>query len=273
MDKILIVLSEYGFWGEELVEPLEQLQKADIQYDFATPKGNKPPVIPVSMNPDYIDPPLGRPVTSQETAQKVKEVTESNILDNPINISAVVPERPYMSAAKYLTELENYYVNLKKVDDFVEQYSALLLVGGSGPILDMANNQQLHDIILSFYRKNKLIAAECYAVAALAFARDYRLREPIIKGKNVTGHPKEYDYQHNYGYANVNGSFDGPPITLEYILADAVGEQGQFHGKVGEPLSVILDYPFLTSRSVAESRQCGQVLEKCLKEGIKRFGW
>lgn len=273
MKKVLIVLSEYGFWGEELVEPLEILQKAGFECNFATPKGNKPNPVPVSMDDSYIDPPLGRPVTSKETAQKTKNIVESNILDNPLNISKIVPERPYMSAANYLFELEKYYSELEKVDDFTAQYEAILLVGGSGPILDMGNNKRVHDLILSFYKQNKLIAAECYAVTCLAFARDYRLGKSLLKGKNVTGHPKEYDYLHDYGYVNVNGSFEGPPYPLEYILSDAVGDEGQFYGKIGEYLSVILDYPFLTSRSVAESNLCGQVIVKCLKEGIKRFGW
>lgn len=273
MKKILVILSEYGYWGEEFVGPVETFEKTGYELVIATPKGNRPKAIPFSMDSGYIDPPLGRLITSEEVVQKVKEIDNSAILDNPVNLSKLIPERPYMSSENYLRNLEKYYSELKKVDDYINQFSALLLVGGSGPILDMGNNQQLHDLILSFYNKDKLIAAECYGVTALAFARDIRDRKSIIKGKHITGHPKEYDYKHNYGYVNVDGSFDGPPYPLEYILADAVGDTGQFHGNVGGDTSVILDYPFLTGRSVESSYLTGEVMVKCLEDGLKRFGW
>ena len=35
--------------------------------------------------------------------------------------------------------------------------------GGSGPMVDMVNNERLHDVILGFLAQDKLIAAECYA--------------------------------------------------------------------------------------------------------------
>lgn len=273
MKKALIILSEYGYWGEELVGPVEIMKSAGYEFVFATPKGNRPRVIPGSMDFNYIDPPLGRSITSEEVAQKIKAMNNSNILDNPVNLSILIPERPYMSAPNYLRELEKYYSELKKIDDYVNQFSVLLLVGGSGSILDIANNHQIHDLILAFYRKNKLIAAECYGATALALARDIRNRQSIIKGKHVTGPPKEYDYMHNYCYLDVDVSFDGPPYSLEYILSDAVGENGVFHGNVGSETSVILDYPFLTGRSGESSYITGEVIVKCLEEDITRFGW
>lgn len=273
MKKILAVLSEYGYWGEELIGPYENLTAAGYKFDFATINGTRPKVIPASIDSNYIDPPLNKPVTSNEVAQKVKEIDSSPILDNPLNLSKMVPERPYLSAENYLRKLEEYYNELEKVDSFiVEQYSALLLVGG-GSILDMGNNQLIHDLVLGFYRQNKPIAAECYGVTCLAMARDIRDRKCILEGKHVTGHAKEYDYKHDYAYVNVEGSFDGPPYSLEYILRDAVGANGAFHGNVGSATSVILDYPFLTGRSVESSYLTGEIMVKCLDEGLKRYGW
>ena len=42
----------------------------------------------------------------------------------------------------------------------------MLIVGGSGPIVDMVNNQRVHDLILGFLKLGKPIGAECYGVAA-----------------------------------------------------------------------------------------------------------
>ena len=60
--RILVVLSEWGYWGEELVGPLEAFEEAGYSVDFMTPTGKRPVAIGVSMDPDYVDPPLGRSV-------------------------------------------------------------------------------------------------------------------------------------------------------------------------------------------------------------------
>ena len=95
--KILVVLSEWGYWGEELVGPLEAFEEAGYTVDFMTPTGKRPVAIGVSMDPDYVDPPLGRSVTSKEMGEKVAAYDtgdKSSVLDNPLNLSELMPERP-----------------------------------------------------------------------------------------------------------------------------------------------------------------------------------
>ena len=173
---------------------MESIDKAGYEAVFATPKGQRPQALPPSMDSKFIDPPLGRSVVTEEMAKKVKALDQSSRLDNILNITMIMPERPYLSENNYLAKLEAYYHNLESVEKNLSEYVALLLVGGSGPIIDMVNNQRIHDIILSFLRRNKPIAAECYGITCLAFARDIRQRKSIIWGKHVTGHPLEYDY-------------------------------------------------------------------------------
>jgi putative intracellular protease/amidase len=225
------------------------------------------------MDAGYIDPPLGRPVTTVETAAKVKALDASSRLDNPLNLSQWIAERPYLSAPNYLRELETYYRGLESLDRDIAGYDALLLVGGSGPLIDMVNNQRVHDLILAFYRQEKLVAAECYGVTCLAFARDPRLRKSILWGKHVTGHPIEYDYKDGTGFLGVDFNMGPPPYPLEYILRDAVGPAGEYHGNVGNRTSVIVDYPFVTSRSTASSYLCGEKMVECLDKGLRKFGW
>ena len=81
MKKILLVLSEWGYWGEELIGPLEACDAAGYDITFLTPTGKKPTPLSVSCSPGYIDPPLGRSVTSEEMAEKTRQVNESNRLD------------------------------------------------------------------------------------------------------------------------------------------------------------------------------------------------
>jgi putative intracellular protease/amidase len=284
---VLFVLTEWGYWGEELIGPLEACEKAGYKIEFLTPTGDKPTVLTVSMDPSYIDPPLGRSVTTPEMAEKVRAFDRSGRLDSPKNLKKWFPQRPYPSSPTYLREMEAYY---KKVDSIVanelKNYDALVIVGGSGALVDLANNHRLHDLIMGFVKLNKPVAAECYGVTCLAFARDVREKRSLIWGRHVTGHPIDYDYLDGTGFEGphaLDGSKKGfgdgwinfgPPFyPLEYILRDAVGPEGQFIGNVGHETSVLVDYPFITSRSTASSRECGRLLVEVLERGLKRYGW
>ena len=297
MRKILTVLSEWGFWGEELIGPLEVFDYRGYETRFCTPGGQRPRALPPSMTAGFIDPPLGKCVTSPEMAEKTKAIDnpKNKRLDKPMNLSAWFPERPYWSGADdsgqaggkepVLRQWEDYYRRRDIAQNEANQYDALLLVGGSGPMIDMVNNYRVHDLIMGFIDRGKPVAAECYGVACLAQARDYNIRKSVIWGKHVTGHPIEYDYRNNTGVLNpgtgeILNNQDkqfvnfGPPFyTLEYILRDATGPDGQFHGNVGKAISVIVDYPFITGRSTADSEMTGRMLVEVLENGLKRYGW
>lgn len=271
--RILVVLSEWGYWGEELVGPLETFDQAGYDVDIATPTGRPPVAISVSMDPAYVDPPLGRSVTSPEMARKVRAIDGSDRLSDPIDLGAWLPERPYHSASDYLRRQEAYQRSLDGVRRDIDKYDALLIVGGSGPIVDLANNQRVHDLILAFYAADKPIAAECYGVACLAFARDEQERESIIRGKHVTGHCIEYDYRDGTGFMGTDFNMGPPPYPLEYILRDATAPNGRYHGNVGRETSVIVDYPFVTGRSTPDSYLTGQKLVEVLDRGLRQWGY
>lgn len=272
--RVLFILSEYGYWGEELIGPLEMLEQAGYTADFATPTGKRAHALPPSMDPDYFDPPLGKSVTSHEVAAKVKALEASTRLDNPISIASLMRERPYYASNNFLRELEEFNnTRDAAVKALIEKYAAIVIVGGSGPIVDLANNERLHEIILGFYRADKPIGAECYGVTCLAFARDWDDRKSIISGKHVTGHCKEYDYKDGTGFLNTDLNMGPPPYPLEYILRDATAPGGAYHGNFGRELSVIVDYPFVTGRSTHDSYLTGEKMVEVLEKGLRRFGW
>ncbi|RZU51378.1 putative intracellular protease/amidase [Krasilnikovia cinnamomea] len=272
--KVLIVLSEYGYWGEELIGPLSQFDERGYDVVFATPNGRRAHALPPSLDPDFIDPPLGRSVVSAEVAKLVREVEESTRLDNPISLADWYPTRPYTSEDDYLRKLEAYNRQVgDKLDEQIAEYDAILIVGGSGPIVDLANNGRVHDLILAFLRSGKVIGAECYGVACLAFARDWEHRQSIIAGKHVTGHCKEYDYKDGTGFLNTDFNMGPPPYPLEYILRDATGPDGEYHGNFGHEISVVVDYPFVTGRSTPDSFRTGEKMIAVLEDGLRRYGW
>jgi putative intracellular protease/amidase len=274
MKHILIVLSEWGYWGEELIGPLETFDKAGYEVTFATPKGKRPVALPPSMDPHYIDPPLGKSVTSPEVAAKVRQIDQSPRLNAPVNLAELLPEMPYFSSPSLIRDLEAYYKAVEQVRvNFLYQFDALLLVGGSGPIVDLANNQRIHDLILSFLKMDRPVGAECYGVACLAFARELENRKSILWGKHVTGHCKEYDYHDGTGFMGTDFNMGPPPYPLEYILRDATGPDGAFHGNFGKETSVIVDYPFITGRSTPDSYLTGEKMVEVLEKGLRRYGW
>ncbi len=272
--RILVVLSEWGYWGEELIGPLDTFDAAGYQVDFVTPTGKRPVALTPSMDPDYVDPPLGRGVTSPEVAHKVRDLEASDRLDHPISLADLLPERPYRSSHNYLREQEAYFKELDKVrQGLTEKYDAILIVGGSGPIVDLANNQRVHDLILGFYQADKPVAAECYGVACLAFARDQEDRKSIISGKRVTGHCIEYDYKDGTGFMGTDFNMGPPPYPLEYILRDATGPDGRYIGNFGKETSVIVDYPFITGRSTPDSYLTGEKIVEVLENGLRQWGF
>jgi putative intracellular protease/amidase len=299
MRRILVVLSEWGFWGEELVGPLDVFDEHGYGSDFCTPTGLRPHALPPSMDPNYIDPPLGKSVTSAAMASKVNDIDNPNNqrLAGPRNLSTWFPQRPYWSGADdngnplpnnppVLRLWEDYYRQRAEAQrEATTRYDAVLLVGGSGPMIDMVNNYRVHDLILGFVAAGKPVAAECYGVACLSQARDYNIRNSILWGKHVTGHAIEYDYRNNTGVLSPGTrdvlfdkqdrfvNFGTPFYTLEYMLRDATGPDGQFHGNVGKETSVIVDYPFITGRSTPDSTLTGRMVVEVLDNGLKRYGW
>jgi putative intracellular protease/amidase len=271
--KILVILSEYGYWGEELVGPLAKFDERGYDVVFATPTGRKPTPLPPSIDPTFLDPPLDKTVTTPEVAKMVVDLDASTRLNNPLSLADWLPERPYTSDHEYLRKLERYNVELDGLVEEIAEYDTMLIVGGSGPIVDLANNERVHSMILAFLKAGKPVAAECYGVACLAFARDWGNRKSIIWGKHVTGHCKEYDYKDGTGFNGVEFNMGPPPYPLEYILHDATGPDGAYIGNFGHPISVIVDYPFITGRSTPDSFTTGEKIVEVLESGLTRYGW
>lgn len=272
--RVLAVVSEWGYWGVELVGPVRKLEAAGHGVDFMTPTGKRPPILAPSLDPSFFDPPLGTCVTTPEDAALSAEFEASGRLDAPISLAERFPERPYFSAPSFLRSLEAYRTAcIEAQRATLAEYDAVLLVGGSGAIVDVANNQRVHDLVLGFFAAHKPIAAICYGVATLAFARDVTAREPIIRGRHVTGHCIEYDYHAGTGYAGLDLDFGPPPYVLEYVLRDAVAPEGRYHGNFGKQTSVVVDAPFITARSLQCSHEFGDCIVGVLDRGLTRYGW
>ena len=79
--RILIVLSEYGYWGEELVGPLEAFDEAGYQVDFARRTASGRRRCRRAWIPSTSTRRWASSVTTQEVAEKVKALDASDRLD------------------------------------------------------------------------------------------------------------------------------------------------------------------------------------------------
>jgi putative intracellular protease/amidase len=122
-------------------------------------------------------------------------------------------------------------------------------------------------MLLEAYRANKLCCALCYAVAALIFTRDPKNQyKSIIYGKNVTAHPRAWDFKDGIDHSFLYGvTPDNQPTNvvtsgfiypLQDLATDAVGPKGSVancDNANRENPSVVYDHPFVTGCSVESS--------------------
>ncbi|MDD3415559.1 MAG: type 1 glutamine amidotransferase domain-containing protein [Lachnospiraceae bacterium] len=252
--KVLICATNYGSWGEELQAPWDALVKAGHEATLATPQGKKPLPLAVSVDPEFVDPVINMHTNPPEVCARVKELTDGEEWANPVAFK----------------------------DAKMEEYDAIVLTGGLGAMLDMANNYNLHKLILDAYRSDKLVGALCYAVATLVFLRDPKNDyKSIIYGKKITAHPHAWDfygpdYMFNYslyGETEDNKRTDvltpGFLYPQEHLIRDAVGPNGACISRINatrEDPEANLDWPFVTAASVESSIAYGELVVKTLEK-------
>jgi putative intracellular protease/amidase len=89
--------------------------------------------------------------------------------------------------------------NTKSLDGVTpNDYDAIVVAGGQGPMFTFPQDTQLHEVIADFYRAEKPTAALCHGTCALLFVKDAD-DTPLIRGKTMTGFANsEEDFADSY---------------------------------------------------------------------------
>lgn len=158
MKKILMILTSHselkdtdsktGLWIGEFTDPYYEFRDKNYTVVLASPKGGEIPIDPFS------------------------ELTENITASN----RRFVDDDFTQHALKHTLKLEDV-----SADDF----DALFIPGGHGPMFDLATNQMSGQVIVDFLSSNKPVAAVCHGPAALIAAAD--IESSILSGKRVTG--------------------------------------------------------------------------------------
>jgi putative intracellular protease/amidase len=254
MAKVLMIATNYGSWAEELQAPWDACKKAGFEVTLATPKGKKPLPFKISIDPNFVDPVQNVKTNPEWVCDRCKELVDGDEWANP----------------KKFTEVN------------MDDYDAIVLTGGPGANLDMANCWELHQLIMRAYKTGKIVAALCYAVSTLVFCRDPENDyKSIIWGKRITAHPRAWDFYGPgmamvydvYGATEDNKGTDvitpGFPWPVEDLVRDAVGPNGACIARINanrEDPQVYYDHPFITGTSVESSIAYGDKIVEVLKK-------
>ena len=174
--KILIIASNpitsektgwpVGFWWEEVTDPYFTFSKVGYAVDIASPQGGE------LKGDAWSDP-------RDESQYSVHDLVSMGFIHTPSLMAKVEDSTPLGSV---------------NPDD----YDAILLAGGQGPMYTFFNDETLHKFVADFYETGKPTAVVCHATAILLKTKTSN-GELLVKGKTWTGFANsEEDYADNY---------------------------------------------------------------------------
>ncbi len=151
-----------GFWAAELTHPLHVFQEAGYEVELASTEGGE-----ILMDA-YSDP-------TDASGYSAHDVISLG----------------YMQQESFLAMLKN---TPKLTEVKVDDYDAIFLVGGQGPMYTFRGNHDLEKLFASFYDGGKPSAAVCHSTALLLEAKSAN-GELLVNGKTWTGFANsEEDY-------------------------------------------------------------------------------
>ncbi|WAC57045.1 type 1 glutamine amidotransferase domain-containing protein [Gordonia sp. SL306] len=202
-----------GFWAEEAVAPLEILKDAGYAVTVATPGGVRPPVDEGSLTAERAG--------SAEAAAHIRDVVESAPeFQNPIALSDVV----------------------------VDDYDAVFVPGGHGPMEDLAVDPEAGRILTAVNGADRPVAIVCHGPAALLSATDGAGKNTFV-GHTVTG------------FTNAEEEQGGLAAKAPWLLQDRLTDAG-LKVVTGEPWAphIETDRNLLTGQNPASSGPLARAL-------------
>jgi putative intracellular protease/amidase len=180
-----------GFWAAELFHPYYEFTKRRYAITITSPEGGKVEVDAAS------DP-------RDESRWSADDILSMGALNTP-EITEQLEDTPALKDLK------------------LDEYDAILVAGGQGPMFQFREHEGLKAAIARFYESEKPTAVMCHGVAALI---DAKLSDGsyLVEGKTVTG------------FANVEEDFSDEAVgqkLMPYRVEDALRERGANYVQAG----------------------------------------
>ena len=143
-----------GFWMEEFVRPHKTFTEAGLDVAIATPHGRAPTVDPLSLALEF-----NHNDQAEVDSQKAYLDSMQPQLENPLVLSEVDPA----------------------------EFGVMFVVGGHGPMQDLAVDPDIGGLIAAFLGDpSKILAAVCHGPASFLSAHDADGKW-LFKGRKLTG--------------------------------------------------------------------------------------
>lgn len=140
-----------GFNLSEVTHPLEKLENAGIQVEFASPKGGEAPL-------DGLE----------------------DLVNDPVNLK-------YWNSSTF----RHTIANTKKISEVnASDYVAIFFAGGHGTMWDFPNDETIQKLIKDIYETGGIVSAVCHGPAALVNAKLSKGKY-LIEGKKVAAFTNE----------------------------------------------------------------------------------
>ena len=222
--KILIVLTSHtelgntgqktGFWLPELTHPYYEFIEAGFSVDVASIEGGMAPL-------------------DSKAFEEADEFHQVFLSDATL-------------MAKVMRSIPLAEIN-------PDDYQAILFSGGSGPMWDFPDNQDISRISSSIYENNGIVSAVCHGNAALV---NLRLSDGslLIEGKQVSA------------FTNEEEASLGTTKIVPFLLQDKLIERGAKHvmGEAWQENAVVAQR-LITGQNPASAKKVAQLVIEQLK--------
>jgi len=142
-----------GFWWSELTHPYWEFTEHDYKVDIYSPDGGK------LQADSWSDP-------RDESKYSAFDLISLGFICSPEHNALVENSKP---------------INQLRMED----YDAILFVGGQGPMYTFYNDERVHNLAAQFYASGKVTAVLCHATCILLKTK--LNRKLLVEGKTWTG--------------------------------------------------------------------------------------
>ena len=187
-----------------------------------------------------------------------------------------MPERPYHSEDELPAQGGGVLQGARRARrrSFVDKYDAMLIVGGSGPIVDLVNNQRAARPDPGVLRRGQA-------------DRRRVLRRHLPRVRARTGRTARASSRASTSRATASStttstapaswartsSWARRRIRSSGSCATRPLRAARYHGNYGHETSVIVDYPFVTGRSTPDSYLTGPEDGRGARERPRQWGF
>jgi len=223
--KVLIILTSHsqlgdtgkptGWYLPELAHPYEVLHNAGVELTLVSPKGGDAPLDPSSI----------------EMFKSDKVATD-------------------------FLEKKALWQNTAKLSEYVgraDEFDAVFVPGGHGPMYDLAVDPTSQKLIAEFASKGKVVSALCHGPAAFV---NVRLPDGkhLLEGKTVTG------------FTNVEEEQVGLTKVVPFLLEDEMRKTSKAFETAAEPWGekVVVDGKLITGQNPASAKAVGEAILKAI---------